>query len=86
MKRIIYWVVRNYWTAICKVSAKLAVIFPKSGLFASVLDKALENRTKILGKEAVHCMLRVNKWQQRAKKLVIAMHANEKVLKVKKEV
>lgn len=86
MKRIVYVISRYYLTAICKFSANLAKIFPKWELFVSVLDKALEKRTKMLGKESVYCMLKVNKWQQRAKKLIVTMHNNEKVLKGEKKV
>ena len=86
MKRIVYVISRYYWTAICKFSAKFAVIFPKLELFVSILDKALKKRTEVLGKESVYCMLKVNKWQQKAKKLIVAMHNNEKVLKGEKKV
>ncbi len=86
MKRFWFIGKRYFWTAFCKFSAKMAVKFPKNELFVSILDKALEKRTKALGEESVYIMLVINKWQQRARKCIVALNRNFKVLKGEEKV
>lgn len=80
MKLFYYVSLRYYWTAICKISAKMAGKFQKQKLFVTILDKALTKRAIVLGKESVYAMNKIHKWQLLAKRLIITLHENEKFL------
>lgn len=44
----------------------------------TLLDWVLKKRGEVLGKEAVYCMNMTRRWQERAKRCVLAHHEFEK--------
>lgn len=63
-------------TFLCKVSASVAKSV-KTSWSISILDWLLRKRSVVLGKESVHCMNKVKKWQRKAGQCIAAYHQYE---------
>ena len=75
-----YVIRRCVLTVLCRLSAACAEKSKWSWVI-SIMDFLLLKHGEILGKEAVFCMAQTRRWQEKAKKCVLAHHQFEKFMK-----